>query len=190
MRWGVRHGNLTSIEGGRGVLCFQTGKCILWAPWRMGDPPPADVQAFLGVDRGIVNIAVDSDGERHSSSHTNSIRHRHRRLRRKLQKKGTKSARRRLVRLAGQEYRFSNDTNHCISKSIVVKAQGTQRGIALEDLGGIRDRITARKSQRATLHSWAFDDLEQKIRYKPRLYAVNVVSPDPRNTSRTRPECG
>ena len=37
-----------------------------------------------GVDLGIANIAVDSDGNFHSGSHVKSVRYRHRRLRAKL----------------------------------------------------------------------------------------------------------
>jgi IS605 OrfB family transposase len=95
-----------------------------------------------------------------------------------------------LRKLSGKEQRFAKDTNHCISKRIVAKAQDTRRGIALEDLGGIRDRVTVRRRQRATLHSWSFDDLQQKIAYKARRVGVPVVWVDPRNTSRTCPECG
>jgi putative transposase len=187
---GERQRELLKHQRGESDLWFHKGQFYLLATCEIDEPTPAEVETFLGVDRGIVNIAVDSDGQKHSASHINRVRHRHRRLRRKLQKKGTKSVRRLLRKQAGKEQRFSNDTNHCISKSIVVKAQGTKRGIALEDLDGIRDRVTVRKSQRATLHSWAFDDLEGKILYKARLYGVKVIHVDPRNTSRTCPECG
>jgi transposase len=71
---------------------------------------------------GVTNIAVDSDGEVHSGSTIKNVRYRHRRLRNKLQKKGTKRSRHRLKRLAGQEARFAKDVNHCLSKRIVAKA--------------------------------------------------------------------
>ena len=187
---GDRQRELLKHQKGESDLWFHNGEWYLLATCEIDEPTPAQVETFLGIDRGIINIAVDSDGEIHKSSGVNNIRHRHRNLRRKLKIKGTKSAKRRLRKLAGKEQRFANNTNHCISKGIVVKAQDTKRGIALEDLGGIRDRITVRKSQRATLHSWAFDGLEQKILYKARLYGVKVVHVDPRNTSRTCPECG
>ena len=77
-----------------------------------------------------------------------------------------------------------------ISKQVVAKAQGTRRGIALEELTHIRERITARKPRRAMLSSWSFDDLRQKIEYKARRIGIPVVAVDPRNTSRTCPACG
>ena len=80
--------------------------------------------------------------------------------------------------------------NHRISKRIVAVAEGIRRGIALEDLKGIRGRVTARKPQRATLHSWSFFQLASFVRYKARLAGVPLVLVDPRNTSRTCPVCG
>jgi len=61
--------------------------------------------------------------------------------------------------VSGKEARFATDVNHCILKQIVAQAQGTQRGIAREELKGIHDRVTVRKKQRATLRSWSFHQL-------------------------------
>lgn len=177
-----------SIQGGQLVRGRDSWHIHLWCEF--ADPPALDPQGMLGVDLGIVNLATDSDGETYSGKHLNSVRHRYRRLRQKLQKKGTKSAKRLLKRLSGKERRFANDVNHCISKRIVAKAQRTGRGIALEDLRGIRERVRLRRPQRATLHSWAFFDLAQKIRYKAERAGVPVVFVDPRNTSRQCPACG
>jgi len=69
-------------------------------------------------------------------------------------------------------------------------AQCTKRGLALEDLEGIRSRIKARRSQRRILHSWSFNQLRQFVAYKAALAGVRVVYVDPCNTSRTCPACG
>lgn len=74
-------------------------------------------------------------------------------LRRKLQKKGTKSAKRLMRRRRRKERRFATDVNHQISKEIVGAAQRTESGIAMEDLKGIRGRVRAKKKQRRSLHS-------------------------------------
>jgi len=75
---------------------------------------------------------------------------------------------------------------------IVEKAKALGTGIALEDLGGIRDRIekTVRKQQRYRHSSWSFYQLRQFIEYKAVINGVPVVLVDPRNTSRTCPDCG
>jgi IS605 OrfB family transposase len=148
------------------------------------------VQGVLGVDLGLVNIAVDSRGVRHSGSRINNVRHRHRRLRAKLQARGTRSARRRLQALSGREARFGRWTNHNVSKSIVARAQGTGCAVALETLGGIRQRIRFRRPQRAALHSWSFHQLQAFIAYKARRVSVPVIDVDPADTSRTCPQCG
>jgi IS605 OrfB family transposase len=154
------------------------------------EPTPDDPNGYLGVDLGIVNIAVDSDGKTYSGNQVNGLRKRQAKLRGKLQAKGTKATKRLLVKRSRKERRFATNINHTIAKSIVAKAKGTGRGIALEDLRGIRDRITVRHSQRRQHHSWAFRQLRNFIEYKAILAGVVVKLVDPRNTSRTCPVCG
>lgn len=180
------------LEGLRGEcdLVYRKGEFYLYQTCDVEEAPEIDPDEFLGIDLGIVNIAVDSDGIFHQGRGMKNVRHRHRALRTKLQKRQTDSARRKLKRLSGKEHRFAQDANHVISKQIVQTAQDTGRGIALEDLTHIRDRVTARKRQRPILHSWAFDDLRQKIAYKAQRAGIPVVLVDPRNSSRTCPACG
>ena len=61
---------------------------------------------------------------------------------------------------------------------------------AVEDLSGIRDEVTARKAQRNRLHNWSFGQLRSFVSYKSLMYGVDLHVVDPRNTSRTCPECG
>ena len=187
---GERQSELLNTRQGESDLAVFRGRFFLSATCNVEASQPIEVEGVLGVDLGVTNIAVDSDGEVHSASQINNVRHRHRRLRAKLQAIGTRSAKRKLKRLSGQEGRFAKDTNHRISKQIVAKAQDTRRAIALEDLSGIRTRVTVRRSQRATLHSWAFFQLRAFVSYKAQRAGVPVVLVDPRNTSRTCPNCG
>lgn len=144
----------------------------------------------LGVDLGIAVIAADSDGELYCGKKLNRIRHRNQALRRKLQKKGTKSAKRLLKRRSKREQRFAADSNHCISKQIVSIAKRTSRGIAIEDLEGIRGRIRATRAERTTLHSWAFAQLGGFLAYKAKRAGVPLLRIDPRYTSQRCSECG
>lgn len=187
---GERQKQLLQSRRGESDLVFTGGKWYLLASCEVETPEPVDVEGVLGIDLGVTNIATDSDGVVHSGKAIKQVRYRHRRLRGKLQKKGTLGSRRRLRKLAGQEKRFAKHVNHCLSKQLVAKAKGTKRAIALEDLTHIRSRITARKSQRATLHSWSFAQLRMFIVYKAALAGVPVSFVDPRNTSRTCPKCG
>ena len=155
-------------------------------------PEEKEIEAVdvLGIDLGIVEIAHDSDGRNYSGSTLNKVRHRNRSLRRKLQKKGTKSAKRLLKKRARREANFARNTNHVISKSIVQTAKRTNRAIAIEELNGIRPRIRAKRRQRASLHSWAFAQLGSFLEYKAKLAGVPLVRIDPRNTSRRCGKCG
>lgn len=73
-----------------------------------------------------------------------------------------------LKRRRRKEQRRARDINHCVSKRIVSEAERTGRGIALEDLKGIRTRVRHRKPQRAAFHSWAFAQLASFLCYKAR----------------------
>jgi IS605 OrfB family transposase len=181
---------LLAFQRGESDLVHRKGQFYLYATCEVPEDAPIDPDGWLGVDLGIANIAVDSDGQEYSGSPIKNVRHRHRRLRQKLQRKGTLGTHRRLKQLAGKEQRFARHVNHTISKHLVHKAQDTRRGVALENLSDIRARITVRKSQRASLHSWSFYQLRSFIEYKAQRAGVPVVAVDPRNTSRTCPACG
>jgi putative transposase len=187
---GQRQHALLAQRQGESDLVYRDGTWFLYATANVIEEPLAEVSDMVGIDLGIVNIATDSDGRIYSGAHLTGLRHRHRRLRQRLQRKGTRSARRLLKRRRRKERRFATWVNHTLSTRIVAEAQGTARGIALEDLGHIRERVSARKSQRATLHSWAFDQLRQFVAYKAQRAGVPVVYVDPRNTSRICPACG
>jgi putative transposase len=190
MIYGEYQGQRFDRIKGQADLVYRKGKFYLLCTVDLPTDAPIEPTEFLGVDLGVSNIASDSDGKRHSGSETKSVRFRHRRLRAKLQKKQTRAAKRRLKKLAGKEQRFARHTNHVISKEIVACAKGTRRGIKLEELGGIRDRITVGRKQRVILHSWAFSQLRLFLEYKAKLAGVALILVDPRNTSRECAECG
>jgi IS605 OrfB family transposase len=152
-------------------------------------PEPIEPTGVLGVDLGITNLAVTSDGEVFSSAPVRGLRRRHRRFRAKLQAIGTRAAKRKLRRRRRREQRFARHVNHVVSKEIVACAKGTGRGIALEELTGYRDRITVRRTQRATFSAWSFHELRAFITYKAEEAGLPVFLVDPKNTSRTCPAC-
>lgn len=156
------------------------------------DAPEAstnDPTGTIGVDLGVIHLAVDSDGEFYSGEQVDKAREKIDTLKASLQRKDTKSAKRHLKRLSGKESRFRRNTNHIISKRLVSKAKDTHRQIALEDLKGVGDS-TVRHNQRRRHKSWAFNQLRQFITYKAKIAGVLVKLVDPRNTSRTCPCCG
>ncbi|MEU8264895.1 transposase [Micromonospora sp. NPDC048999] len=181
---------LSAHRQGESDLVHRDGKWFLYATCDIPDVEVKEPDGFLGVDLGIANIATTDDGTRHCGKGLNRVRHRNQRLRAKLQRLGTRSARRLLKKRRRKEARFAADTNHRIAKQIVTEAERTGRGIALEDLGGIRERVRLRKPQRVTLHSWAFHQLGQFIAYKATRAGIALARVDPAYTSQGCSACG
>jgi IS605 OrfB family transposase len=153
------------------------------------DKSEYDPVGVLGVDLGIVNLAVDSDRQIFESKKIEQTRQHYNKRRSGLQKVGTRSAKRKLKKLSGKERRFKKDTNHIISKKIVSKSKGTTRAIAIEDLSNIRTRVTVRKGQRDKHSKWAFDELRKDIEYKVKNEGVPLIVVQSKNTSRECPQC-
>ena len=147
---GYQEARLDRIKG-QADLIYRNGTFYLAVTLDVPEPTPDEPQETLGVDLGIVNLATDSTGESFSGQAVEVNRKRNHALRQRLQKRGTKSAKRHLKKLSGREARFKRNTNHVISKRIVAKAKANNQAIALEDLRHIRKRMdrTVRKSQRA-----------------------------------------
>jgi len=161
---------------------------------QIGGEAPESIEPddFLGVDLGIAKIATTSDEPKgHCGKPVEKVRRKHNLQRKRLQRKATKGAKKKLVRMSGKEARFRRHENHCISKTIVQTAKDTGRGIALENLKGIRNRITARSGDaRNRLSAWSFHQLVGFLSYKAQDAGIPVVQVDPRNTSKTCSVCG
>ena len=173
------------------------GKWFLMATVEFDDVPPVDSDDFLGVDLGVANLATTHEGEHFTGENVEHMRVQCQTLRQTLQSAADKAqnARRRkrirkkLHRRALKEANFRRNTNHVLSKRIVEKAKDTSRGIALEDLKGIRASIRFRKPQRARMAGWAFDQLRQFIAYKAQAAGVRVKRVDAKHTSQRCAEC-
>jgi IS605 OrfB family transposase len=181
---------VTTLPVGECDLVHRGGMWFLYASVEVAEPELIDPAGFLGVDMGIANIAYDCDGSRYAGARLNGYRRRQLRLRKRLQAKDTKSARRLLARRRRKEARHAANVNHRIAKRIVAEAVRTGRGIAVEDLTGIRERVRLRKPQRVTLSSWSFHQLGAFLSYKARRAGVPLVEVDPRYTSQTCNRCG
>lgn len=175
---------------GQADLVLQNGIFYLLATLELPEPPVTPPKEFIGVDLGIVNIAVDSQGEIFSGEQIEQVRQKYFSQRKSLQQTGTKSAKQKLKRISKKESRFRRDVNHQISRTLVQKAKDTGYGIVLENLKGIRKRTTVRKKQRARHAGWSFSQLRQFISYKARLLGVLVQFIDPAYTSQRCSYCG
>lgn len=187
---GERQLQLLEHRQGQADLIFRNGEWYLHQICEVTESPELDPTGWLGVDLGIVNLATTSDGEVFSGEQLEARRQWFAERRATLQSIGTKSANRRLKKLSGRQGRFQKDISHCISKALVETAQHTGRGIALENLSGIRNRTRVKRGQRNKHHNWPFYQLRQFVSYKAKLSGVLVQLVDPRYTSQTCSVCG
>ena len=191
---GIQYGEYRKLEAnrvkGQADLIYKNGIFYLMIVVDLPDAEPILPDDVLGVDLGIVNLATTSDGKSYSGDKCTKIRQKYAKVKAVLQSVGTYSAKKHLRKISGRERRFKKDTNHCISKEIVTTAKDTNRTIALEDLSGIRERVTVSKAVRESIGKWAFLELRNFIEYKAKLLGVPIVPVDPRNTSRECSVCG
>ncbi len=158
---------------------------VVTAPTPASEPTTETV----GVDLGIIHPATDSRGNHYGSEHWQAVEERTHNLRRRLQAKGTRSAKRHLKRLSGKQGRFRRDCDHVLSKRLVTSVQPGAT-LVFEDLTDIRGRAKARKQQRRRLHSWSFAQLQAFAVYKAQARGVAVAYVDPRYTSQKCSACG
>ena len=191
-RFGAYQAGRMDRVKGQADLIYRDGQFYLYVTVDMPEADPADTSGgVLGVDLGIVEIATDSEGNSYSGEPVKAIRRKLKRIRGLLQSCGTKSAKKHLKRIKRKQARFVRNTNHIISKSIVMTAYASAKAIAIENLKGIRDRTDGfGKQMRWLMGNWAFEQLQSFISYKAALAGIPVIKVDPRNTSRECHECG
>ncbi len=141
----------------------------------------------LGVDLGVNNLAVTSDGRFYHSPKVKQVKRKFKHLRSVLQAKGTRSAKRLLRKLSGREQRFMAWVDHNISKSIVSGFDGGR--IVLEDLKGIRGRWLGRRMN-YWISNWSYFQLQSFIQYKAERVGVEVIRVKPAFTSKLCHKCG
>jgi putative transposase len=174
------------------------------------DPTCDQFSEVVGVDVGIRYLAVTSTSTGKASFHPGKrIRHKanhYARLRKRLQRKGTRGAKRRLRRVAQRERRLKAQANHTIAKQIIT--QHPHALLGLERLTDIRERTKRKKRKRKkngqgslpvspkarkanrVYSQWSFAELQALISYKAVLAGQLAVKVDADYTSKACPMCG
>ena len=141
----------------------------------------------LGIDLGIRHLAVTSSKRFFSSKQVKRKRIMFKRLKARLQAKGTKSAKKLLKKISGREQRFMAWVNHNVSKEIISTAEPGDT-IALENIKGIRRKHLG-KNINFWLHGWSFYQLQSFITYKATIKGIQVVKVNPCYTSQICSHC-
>ena len=165
------------------------------------DPTPDMHKSIVGVDVGIRYFAVASNTKGECTFYSGKSivpkANHYARMRKRLQRKGTRSATRRLMAISKRERRLKQDANHVVSRRIVECYP--QSLIGLEHLTNIRERTRRKKGKKASVkqrkanarHSkWAFAELHSMIAYKALLCQSMTVKVDAHFSSQACPVCG
>ncbi len=176
----------------------------------LASPTPAQLNEVVGVDVGLRYLAVTSTETGKATFHSGKrVRHKanhYARLRKRLQKKGTRGAKRRLKRIEPRERRLKMQANHTIAKQIITEHPHAL--IGLEQLTDIRERTKRRKRKRKkngkgtervsvkarkanrVYSQWSFAQLHALISYKAALSGTLAIKVDADYTSKACPMCG
>ena len=168
------------------------------------------LKEVVGVDVGIRSLAVTSTSTGKATFHPGKrVRHQanhYARLRKRLQQKGTRGAKRRLRRIEQRERRLKAQANHTIAKRIIT--QHPHALIGLEQLTDIRERRKRRKRKRKkngkgyervspkarkanrVYSQWSFAELHALLSYKATLAGSLAIKVDADYTSKACPVCG
>lgn len=167
----------------------------------VAEPTPQSHTGVVGVDVGMryLAVATTTRGKQvfYSGKRIIAKASHYARLRKRLQKKGTRSATRRLIAISKRERRLKQDANHVISKRIVTRYPHSL--IGMENLTDIRERTKRKKGKKASrkqrranaTHSkWSFAELQGMIAYKALLQGSMAIKVDAYYSSKACPMCG
>src|SRR5690348_1100589 len=162
------------------------------------EPTCEHFSEVVGVDVGIRYLAVTStstgEASFHSGKRTRHQANHYARLRKRLQQKGTRGAKRRLRRIEQRERRLKAQANHILANQIIAEHPHTLLG--LENLTDIRERTRRKKRRRKqngrgtekvspkarkanrVYSQWSFAELQKLIGYKAALAGSLAVKVD------------
>ncbi len=198
---GEHQRKLLQYRKGEVDLIFRQGNFYLNAVCDIPEDSPLIPDDIIGVDFGVVSIAVTSDNQTFSGKKVEQVRQKYFYQRQLLQHKASKQSQsgkrprnihKLIKRVSGREKQFRQHTNHVISKQLILTAKDTNRAIAIEDISNISKGLKKRlpKSQRAKISGWSFYQLRNFVEYKAKLQGVPVIAVNPAYTSQTCSKCG
>lgn len=170
------------------TIFMRNGKFYMSIPFKVPETPLAN-DTCVGVDLGERRFAVTSLGDMFNDREYNARKRRLRYLKRCLQKKGTKSARKHKRNLSVKERNQSTDMCRRMANSII---QSTNASIlVLEDLSDIKQNTSKtkegfkKKNHNRRIGQVPFYKFKQILSYKALLAGKRVETVSPIMTSQT-----
>lgn len=177
---------LTTYKACDPTIFYRNGRFFLSVPFEVPEKPVQSDEC-IGVDLGTRMLFVTSEGKAFKDSTYLKKRREIRFLKRKLQEKGTKSAKRHLKKVRSKERNLSKDMCYRASKTLINSTDASI--IVLEDLTKIKKK-TSRTSEgyKRVKHNNAlsqvpFYEFRRILGYKAPLAGKQVETVSPMYTS-------
>ena len=175
------------------LVFVRDGELWLSVPFEVPDKPLLNENA-VGVDLGVRQLFVTSEGKSFRDTRYLAAKRRIRRLKSELKSVGTKSARRKLRKLSRRERILTKDMCVRASKALL---ESTDAGvIVLEDLRKIKQKTSKskegykRKRHNSRMAQVPFHGFKEELSHKAPLYGKRVETVSPTYTSRTDSRTG
>lgn len=188
-----RYAEMFLWKHGSADLCLKNG--VFWIHLSVSKDFEIEQKYFVGVDMGVTRPFVTSDnqffGEKRWKEHDRKLA----RHRKRLQAKGTKSAKRRMKLLSGRRNRFRVDCDHVLTKRLL-QSQQSGTVLVLEDLTNLNKSNTKKanrkrtKSTRRKISEWSYARRRKFLEYKAPMFGCSVVCADPMFSSQECSKCG
>ena len=170
------------------LLFIRDGRLYLSVPFEVPELPTQG-DTCLGVDLGMKRLFVTSEGVAFRDKQYLKERRKLRYLKRCLQSKGTKSAKRHLKKVKNEERNLSKDMCYRASNALLASTDASV--IVLEDLSKIKQKTSKTKEgYKRTKHNSAlsqvpFYKFKEILTHKAALVGKRVVTVNPSYTSQT-----
>lgn len=140
----------------------------------------------IGLDRGVINVIATSNKELVSGKLLRKNKRKYLYLKRKLQAKGTRSAKKLLKKISTKEKRFSLNFLHSLTKKMV--STTNVETYVLENLSRIKSKKHNKKSNKI-VSNWGFKLFEELLKYKAEAKGINIEYVNPSYTSQVCSGC-
>lgn len=162
------------------VVTYSRG--VFWAIFVFDVPEPKmTAQTVIGFDFGQRNFIATSNGTLYKNKELNRLRRKTRFLKRALQKRGTKNARRKLRALRFTERRQSDNAIHCLTKQVLESTK--ENYIAVEALKLPTAKGYGKKGKNRRKYAVPIGKCIAYLSYKAPMYGKEVVKVNPYMTS-------
>ena len=167
------------------LLFVRNGKIWIALTFKVAVKPESIEKLAVGIDLGFNRSVATSEGKLFIDKEFSKQKRKLRYLKRELQKKGTKSARKHLKKIRNKEANRNDAQSHKLANAIINSTEANT--LVLEDLTGLKNPNNKKKkmskSNNSKIGQVPFARLREILTYKAPIYGKTVILIDPKFTS-------